>query len=145
LPVIEERLEVGKREVERGGVRVERRVTETPVEEDVRLRDERVRVERMDTDYTFHGNESDAFKEAMIEIRESHEELVVNKKARVVEEVHIGKEVEEHTETVRETLRRSDVEVEPLEPGRARGASAAGEEAGPPSSSLRRPGDREEF
>ena len=135
---------MGKREVERGGVRVERRVTETPVEEDVRLRDERVRVERLPADYTFHGAESEAFKGAVIEFRESHEELLVNKKSRVVEEVHIGKEVEEHTETVRETLRRSEVEVEPLEPGRARGASAAADEAGP-MAGRRRPGEREEF
>ncbi|HEX7174065.1 MAG TPA: YsnF/AvaK domain-containing protein [Pyrinomonadaceae bacterium] len=145
LPVVEERLEVSKREVARGGVRVESRVTETPVEEDVRLRDERVRVERLPADYTFHGAESEAFKEAVIEFTESHEELSVNKKARVVEEVRIGKEFEEHTETVRETLRHSEVEVEPLEPGRARGASAAGEDAGPLPSSGRRPGDREEF
>jgi uncharacterized protein (TIGR02271 family) len=147
VPVVEERLEVGKREVERGGVRVERHVTETPVEEDVRLRDERVRVERLPADYTFHGAESEAFKEAMIEIRESHEELVVNKKARVVEEVRIGKEVEEHTETVRETLRRSDVEVEPLEPERrARGASAASDVDGPQQQERRRrPGDREDI
>jgi uncharacterized protein (TIGR02271 family) len=145
VPVVEERLEVGKREVARGGVRVERRVTETPVEEDVRLRDERVRVERLSTDYTFHGNESDAFKEAMIEIRESHEELVVNKKPRVVEEVHIGKEVEEHTETVRETLRRGEVEVEPLGPGRAHGASAAATDEAGPQTGRGRPDDREEF
>ena len=125
LPVVEERLEVGKREVERGGVRVHRHVTEQPVEENVELREERVHVERRPVDYTFHGQESEAFKEALVEIREAYEELVVNKKARVVEEVVVNKEVEQHTETVRETLRRTDVEVEPLEgTERSRGASA---------------------
>ncbi|HEU4597591.1 MAG TPA: YsnF/AvaK domain-containing protein [Pyrinomonadaceae bacterium] len=132
IPVVEEELQVGKREVERGGVRVQKRVTETPVEEEVRLREEHVNVERFDTDYTFHGHESEAFKESLIEIKEAYEELVVNKKARVVEEVVINKETEEHTETVRETLRRTDVEVEPLEPGRARGASASGADATEP-------------
>jgi uncharacterized protein (TIGR02271 family) len=132
IPVVEEELQVGKREVERGGVRVQKRVTETPVEEEVRLREEHVNVERFDTDYTFHGHESEAFKESLIEIKEAYEELVVNKKARVVEEVVINKETEEHTETVRETLRRTDVEVEPLRPGRARGASASGSDADEP-------------
>jgi uncharacterized protein (TIGR02271 family) len=126
IPVVEEELQVGKREVERGGVRVQKRVSETPVEEEVTLRDEHINVARRDTDYTFHGHESEAFKESLIEIKEAYEELVVNKKAKVVEEVVINKDVEEHTETVRETLRRTDVEVERLEPGRARSASASG-------------------
>lgn len=125
VPVVEEQLEVGKREVERGGVRVKTHVTETPFEEDVALREERVNVERRAADYTFHGTESDAFKESMIEIKEAYEELVVNKKARVVEEVVVGKDVEQHTETVRETLRRTDVDVEQIEPDRARSASAS--------------------
>ncbi len=128
IPVVAEELQVGKREVERGGVRVQKRVTETPVEEEVNLREEHVNVARYDTDYTFHGHESEAFKESVIEIKEAYEEMVVNKKARVVEEVVINKDVEEHTETVRETLRRTDVEVEPLEPGRARGASASAQD-----------------
>jgi uncharacterized protein (TIGR02271 family) len=126
IPVVEEQLQVGKREVERGGVRVETRVTETPVEEQVNLREEHVHVERRPVDYTFHGSEMEAFKEAQVEIREAYEEMVVNKKTRVVEEVVVGKDVEQHTETVRETLRRTDVDIEPLEPGaRARGASAS--------------------
>jgi uncharacterized protein (TIGR02271 family) len=122
VPVAEESLEVGRREVERGGVRVERRVEERPVEEEVRLREERVNVERRPADYTFHGSEMEAFKEGQLEIREAYEELIVNKKARVVEEVVINKRVEERTETVRETLRRSEVDVEPLEGNLARRA-----------------------
>ena len=127
IPVVAEELQVGKREVEGGGVRVQKRVSETPVEEDVTLREERVNVERRPTDYTFQGSESEAFQESVVEIREAYEELILNKKARVVEEVRINKDVGEHTETVRETLRRTEVEVEPLEPARARGASSAGD------------------
>jgi uncharacterized protein (TIGR02271 family) len=130
IPVIAEELEVGKREVERGGVRVQKRVSERPVEEDVTLREERVNVDRRPADYTFHGTESEAFQESIVEIREAYEELILNKKARVVEEVVINKDVEEHTETVRETLRKTEVDVEPLEPGRARGAASAGGDAG---------------
>ena len=129
IPVIAEELEVGKREVERGGVRVQKRVSETPVEEDVTLREEHVNVNRRPADYTFHGSEADAFQESVVEIREAYEELILNKKARVVEEVVINKDVDERTETVRETLRKTEVEVEPLEPGRARGAASTGGDA----------------
>lgn len=133
VPVVEEQLQVGKREVERGGVRVETHVSEKPIEENVELREEHVNVERRPVDYTFHGTESEAFKESLVEIREAYEELVVKKKARVVEEVVVNKDVEQRTETVRETLRRTDVNVEQLDANRdantdsnrARGASAS--------------------
>jgi uncharacterized protein (TIGR02271 family) len=130
IPIVAEELEVGKREVERGGVRVQKRVSEIPVQEDVTLREERVNVDRRPADYTFHGTESEAFQESVVEIREAYEELILNKKARVVEEVVIHKDVDEHTETVRETLRKTEVDVEPLEPGRARGAASGGGDAG---------------
>ena len=126
IPVVAEELEVGKREVERGGVRVQKRISEIPVQEDVTLREERVNVDRRPVDYTFHGTESEAFQESIVEIKEAYEELILNKKARVIEEVVIHKEVDEHTETVRETLRKTEVDVEPLEPGRARGAASGG-------------------
>jgi uncharacterized protein (TIGR02271 family) len=128
IPVVAEELQVGKREVERGGVRVQKRVSETPVQEDVTLREERVNVNRRPADYTFHGTESEAFQESIVEIKEAYEELILNKKTRVVEEVIINKDVEEHTETVRETLRKTEIDVEPLEPGRARGAGGGREE-----------------
>jgi len=53
-----------------------------------------------------------AFQEGTIEVTEKHQEPVVSKTARVVEEVVVGKEAQERTETVRETARRKDVEVE---------------------------------
>jgi hypothetical protein len=55
-----------------------------------------------------------AFKEGTIEVTETHAELVVNKQARMVEEVVIDGDVQEHTETVRDTVRRTDVDVGPL-------------------------------
>ncbi|HEY0099898.1 MAG TPA: YsnF/AvaK domain-containing protein [Pyrinomonadaceae bacterium] len=125
VPVVEEQLQVGKREVEGGGVRLQTQVSETPVEENVQLREEHVNVERRPVDYTFHGTESEAFKESLVEIREAYEELVVKKKARVVEEVVVNKDVEQRTETVHETLRRTNVNVEPIEGGKARGAGAS--------------------
>ncbi len=114
IPVIEEQLQVGKREVQRGGVRIYRQVTETPVEESVQLREERVTVERRAVDEPASPADIEAFREGTLEIRETAEEPVVAKTARVVEQVEVGKEITERTETVSDTLRRTDVEVEPL-------------------------------
>lgn len=110
-PVVEEELQVGKREVERGGVRVESRVEERPVTEEVHLREERVHVERRPVDRLV-TNADEAFREGTLEVTERAEEAVVGKTARVVEEVVVGKQVEEHTETVHDTLRRTDVDVQ---------------------------------
>ena len=125
IPVMEEQLKVGKREVERGGVRVRSRVVERPVEEAVRLREERVKVERRPVNRPVTDADLRAFREGTIEVRERGEEAVVNKQARVVEEVAINKEVGERTETVRDTLRRTDVDVEETGGRRAKGASAS--------------------
>ena len=114
IPVVEEQLQVGKRAVQRGGVRIYRHVTETPVQESVQLREERVSVERTPVNEPASTADIDAFKEGTIEVRETVEEPVVAKTARVVEEVSIGKEVTERTETISDTVRRADVEVEQL-------------------------------
>jgi uncharacterized protein (TIGR02271 family) len=111
LPVVEEELQVGKREVQTGGVRAYTRVVETPVEEQVRLREEHVNVERRPVDRPATDADK-AFKETTVEMRETAERAVVQKQARVIEEVVIGKQANERTETVRDTVRRTEVEVE---------------------------------
>jgi len=112
--IVEEELHVGKREVETGGVRVRSYITSKPVEEQVRLRSERVNIERRPVDRPATEVDIDAFREGTIEVTERHEEPVISKQARVIEEVVISKDVEEHTETVRDTVRRTDVEVEEM-------------------------------
>jgi uncharacterized protein (TIGR02271 family) len=125
IPVIEEELRVGKREVEGGGVRVRTRVVERPVEEVVRLREERVNVERRPVNRALTDADLSAFREGEFELTERSEEAVVGKTARVVEEVAINKEVGERTETVRDTVRSTDVDVEQTGDVKARGASAS--------------------
>ncbi len=115
LPVMEEQLQVGKREVERGGVRVHSRITEKPVEETVTLREEHVNVERRPADRAVSEADMAAMRGGTIELTETSEEAVVSKQARVVEEVVVGKDVQERTETVRDTVRRTDVDVEQLD------------------------------
>jgi uncharacterized protein (TIGR02271 family) len=118
IPVVEEELKVGKRAVERGGVRVYTHVTETPVSETVSLREEHVNVERRPVDRPLTGADTEAFREGAIELTETAEEAVASKEARVVEEVVVSKDVTEHAETVKDTVRRTDVEVEELPPGK---------------------------
>ena len=115
IPVIQEEIAAGKRVIDRGGVRIIRRTEHVPVEEDINLSEEHVRVERVKTDRAPTAAErQDAFEDKVIEARESKEEAVVKKEERVVEEVRLDKDVEQRTETIRETVRRDDVEVERL-------------------------------
>ena len=114
IPVVAEELHVETRQVERGGVRIYSHVTEQPVEREVHLHDERVTVERRPVDRPATERDLAAFQEGTIELTETHEEAIVSKQMRVVEEVVIEKDVQEHTETVRDTVRRTEVEVEPL-------------------------------
>ena len=112
VPVVQEELQVGKRTVEGGGIRVVKRLTETPVSELVTLREEHATIERRPVDRAATEADFTNFKEGTVEIRERSEEAVVGKTSRVVEEVVVGKNVTERTETVSDTVRRTDVEVE---------------------------------
>jgi uncharacterized protein (TIGR02271 family) len=114
IPVVQEQLKVGKREVQRGGVRVYSRIVETPVQENIGLREEHVQVERRPVDQQIDPGAAAAFREQSIELRETAEEAVVQKTARVVEEVVVSKDVTERQETINDTVRHTEVEVERL-------------------------------
>lgn len=111
LRVAQEELRVGKREVGRGSVRIRSYIVERPVEEQVALRDETVRVERRPVDRPLEPGDA-AFVEREIEAVERDEEAVVSKEARVVEEIALRKDADTRTETVRDTVRKQEVEVE---------------------------------
>lgn len=112
IDVLKEDLVVGKREVEQGGVRVTSRVVETPVEEQVRLREERVMVERRPINRPLTGVAADAFRDRTLAATSRSEEAVVGKDVRVVEEIGLRKEASERVETVRDTVRETKVDVE---------------------------------
>ena len=119
LQIVEEELEVGKSRRVQGGVRAPTHVTERPVEERVRLREEHVEVDRKPVARRLDQDEADtAFQERTVEMTETAEEVEVAKEARVVEEITLRKTAEEHEERVRDTVRRTEVEVERLKPGR---------------------------
>jgi stress response protein YsnF len=110
IPVVKEELAVGKTATERR-YRIRTYVVETPVEEQVRLRDERVIVERRPASGTV-GSNAGALQEREFEVTERHEEPAVEKRARETEEVVIRKEADERVETVRDTVRETKVDVD---------------------------------
>ena len=114
---VEEELSVGKRKVASGGVRVTSSVVERPVQRTVTLREERVEAERRRADRELSPEEAEAaFEGRTVEVVGTAEEAEVRKTARVVGEVALGKRVEERKETVRDKVRRTEVEVEAVEP-----------------------------
>ena len=82
---------------------------ETPVEQQVALQDEKVVVDRRPVT---GGQPVANFTDKTIEMTETHEEPVISKTARVTEEVSLHKKVTDRVETVRDTVRRDEVEVE---------------------------------
>lgn len=114
INVIKEELEVGKKMVETGGVRLRSRIVERPVEQNIRLREEHINIERLPVDRPASDADFANFKEGTIELTENAERPVVSKNARVVEEVSLGKEVTERDETIRDTVRHTEVDTEKL-------------------------------
>lgn len=128
IPVVQEELHVSKSSILQGGVRIHSRVTERPVEKQVELREERVQVERRPADRPVRPGER-PFEERTIEATETSEKAVVSKEAKVVEEVNVRKDVGQRTETVRDTVRKTDVDVEKLS-GERPGTAALGATGG---------------
>jgi stress response protein YsnF len=117
IPIVEEELRIGKREVTRGGARVRSYVREVPVEEQVTLREEHVSVERRPVQQQQQGlqstqNAEDLLQDREIEMRETSEEAVVQKVANVREELVVRKTADEHVEQISDTVRHTEVEVE---------------------------------
>ena len=112
VPVVQEELEVGKRQVRGGAVRVVSRVVSQPVSESVELRREEATIERRPVDRPATEADLASMQERTIEVTEMAERPVVSKSARVVEEVLVGKQVSSETQVVEDTVRRTEVEVE---------------------------------
>jgi len=112
VPVIQEQLLVGKRQVDKGGVRVIRRVQDRPVQKQVELREEHVDVTRRPADRPVDPAALNTLAELNIEVVERVEVPVVIKQERVVEEVVVRKEATERSQTVRDVVQRTDVDVQ---------------------------------
>ena len=111
LALAEEQINVGKRLVQEGTTRIRRFVTETPVETQVTLHEEHARVlRRAITDPNYVRNLD--WTDKTIEITETVEEAVVTKSVHVAEEVVIQREGSDHVKTLKDKVRRQQVEVE---------------------------------
>lgn len=120
VSIVEEEFSVSKAKTTNGGVRVTSSVSETPVEETVTLTTETVGAERHEADRVLKGEEAEAaFEGKTVELMGTREEAKVHKEARVVGEVELTKETKERQKTVKDTVRKTDVEVEQIGAGTA--------------------------
>ena len=113
MEVIKEDIAVGKREVEKGSIQLRSRIINKPVQEKIRLRDERVYITRKPVDKSVDAEVigQTAFDDKTIEMTAYAEEAVVEKSAKVVEEITVNKDVTEHEEVIRDTVRETEVEI----------------------------------
>jgi uncharacterized protein (TIGR02271 family) len=116
LRVAEEQINVGKRLVESGRTRVRRYIVEKPVEANITLHEEHAEVMRRAISDPAYLKEID-WSDKTIEVTETAEEPVVGKTARVTEEVVIRRQGSDRTQTVHDTVRRQQVDVEHLPVG----------------------------
>jgi uncharacterized protein (TIGR02271 family) len=111
IPVREEELTATVRETEAGAARIQKRVVSEDRVLEVPVTEEQIRVERRVVDRAAGANDADAFEEIVIEVPLTQEEVQLRKQARVAEEVVVSKEAIQHTEQVRGTVRREEVDV----------------------------------
>ena len=118
IPLGEEVLEVGKRTENRGTARIRRFVVETPIERQVTLQSERVVVERRRP--VSDKVTGEILTEVTVEIVETEEVPTVEKRLRLREEIVVRTERAQRIETVKEIVRRDEVEIQ--QPSRKRGS-----------------------
>jgi uncharacterized protein (TIGR02271 family) len=112
LPVVEEEVRVGKRQVETGTVRIHKHVHEHAEEVDIPLLADEVEVERVRVDRPVDGPVDIRHEGETTIIPLLKEVLVVQKQLVLHEEVHVRKRQREHHDVRQVTLRREEVSVE---------------------------------
>src|SRR5688572_7731884 len=114
VPVVEERLEVEKRQGEMGSVDIRKTVETEQVNVPVELRHEEVTVDRVDVKDrpVAAGEMANAFEEGTVRVPVRGEEAVVEKEAVVTGEVVIDREVETERQTISDTVRKERVNVD---------------------------------
>jgi len=114
VPIVEERLNVGKAPVETGEVEIRKEVVTEQVNVPVELRREEVTVNRVDVpDRPLQAGDLDnAFDEGTIRVPVRGEEVVAQKEAVVTGEVVINREQTADRQTVSDTIRREEVDVD---------------------------------
>jgi uncharacterized protein (TIGR02271 family) len=116
LRVAEEQINVGKRMVESGHTRVRRYVVEKPVETNITLHEEHAEVIRRAISDPTYVKDID-WSDKTIDVTETVEEPIVGKTAHITEEVVIRRQGSDRTQTVHDTVRRQQVDVDHLPVG----------------------------
>ncbi len=112
VPVMEEQLNVEKRQAQQGEVQIHKTVTQEQVNVPVELRREAVQVQEVDVPNRPVAPGEAAFQEGTIRVPVRGEEAVVNKQAVVTGEVAINKTVTAEQQTVSDSVRREEVRVD---------------------------------
>jgi stress response protein YsnF len=111
LRLAEEEIVVSKRVVQEGKTRIRRFVIETPVEAQVTLHEEHTRVMRRASSDPNFVRDID-WTDKTIVVNETIEEPVVTRSVHIAEEVVIQREGSDHVKTLKDKVRRQQVEVE---------------------------------
>lgn len=111
LRLAEERLEVGKRLVSEGSTRVRRYTVTDQVSENVSLHEQHAAIFRRPVNESGSPTHVD-WSEKTVEVEETHEQPVINKTAEIIEEVVLRKETSDRVETINDSVRRQEVDID---------------------------------
>ncbi|WP_434745299.1 YsnF/AvaK domain-containing protein [Candidatus Pantoea rara] len=131
LRLAEEQVEVGKRLVSEGSTRVRRYTVTDTVSEDISLHEQHADIFRRSVNEPALAGEVD-WSEKTVEVAETHEQPVINKTTHVKEEVVVRTDGSDRTETINDTVRRQEVDIDHARSGLERelpGTTAAGRPA----------------
>jgi len=112
LRLHEERLNVDKERVQTGEVNVSKHVVEDQQSIEVPVEREEVYVERRKVDHNASGTDAFVDENDSIHVPLSEEKVVVSKEDVVSEEIVVGKRKVRDTETVSETVRREEADID---------------------------------
>jgi uncharacterized protein (TIGR02271 family) len=132
VPVIEEHLEVHKRELETGGVRIRKVVNEREEVVDVPLLREEIEIERVAVNRIVDGKVEVRYEGDTMIVPVLEEVLVTEKRLMLKEELRVTRKRRSERSPQSVTLRSEEVVVERIEPGpaspRGNGATVAGQQ-----------------
>ena len=111
VPLSEEEVKVGKRNVGAGEVKIHKKTTTEKVDVPVELKREDAVVERVSGEQIREGAK-DPFQEQHVEVPLSREEPVVEKETHVTGGVRVRKTEGTEKKTIQESARREDVDVD---------------------------------
>jgi uncharacterized protein (TIGR02271 family) len=124
VPLSEEEVNVGKRTMSAGDIKIHKKITTEQVNVPVELKREDAVIERVPA-HEMQEGEKEPFQEEHLEVPLSREEPVVEKKTHLTGGVRVRKTEGTEQRTVQENVRREEVDVD--ESGRTSSKESAGD------------------